>query len=122
MPVPAHTLTHEPTHHASLGGHMRRSNMNVDCVVLLALRIEGAPRPAPGAGRLDFENQAITHLFSGDAMSDPCVAGANLGATGCDMNPGLTIGAGPIAEIRLARERGAARADRHERRQSRNPS
>jgi hypothetical protein len=35
--------------------------MNVDRIILLALRIEGAPRPMSSAGRLDPEDEAIAH-------------------------------------------------------------
>src|SRR4029077_17487561 len=110
---PAHALTHEPAHHASPRGHVLGGDMNVDCVGLLPLRIDGVPRPMPSAGRLDLENKAITHPFPGDAVSDPCVARANLSAAGCDMDPGLAIGARPIAEVRgPVSKRDAARADR----------
>ena len=113
--------THEPAHHASPRGHVLVGDMDVDRVVLLALRIEGVPRPMPGAGRLDRKNKPIADLFSGDAMSDPRVARANRRAAGCDMDSGLAIGARPIAEIRLLGQRDAARADRHERRQMPQP-
>src|SRR5580704_15471724 len=97
---------------------MLGGDVNVDCVVLLALRIEGVPRPMSGTGRLDLENKAIAHVFSGDAVPDPRVARANLGTAGGDMDPGFAIAARPVAEIRRLRgKRDGASADRHERRQ-----
>ena len=91
---------------------------DIDRVVLLALRIEGVPRPMPGPGRLDLEDEAIAHLFSGGAVPDPRVARANLSAAGRDMDPGFAIAARPVAEIRRLRgKRDGASADRHERRQ-----
>src|SRR5271170_4964655 len=121
--LPAHALTHAPAHYASPRGHVLSSGMNVDRVVLLALRIEGGPRPMSSASRLDLENKAIAHVFSGDAVFDPCVAGANLSAAGCDMDPGLAIRARPTAEVRgLVSKRDAVCADRQQQPQRHNPS
>ena len=89
LPAPVHAFTHEPAHHTPPRGHMRIGGANADRVALIALRIEGAPGPMPGAGRLDPENKAIAHLLTGDAMSDPCVARANRRAARCDMDLGL---------------------------------
>jgi hypothetical protein len=39
MPVPVHALAHPSAHHASARGHVPVGDMNVDRIVLLALRV-----------------------------------------------------------------------------------
>ena len=95
--------------------------MDPHCVVAIALRIEGTPRPARSPGWADVGDKPVTNLFTGSAGPHPGVDAAKGRAAAFDPNMGLAIAAGPIAEKR--RTGGERRACRTERRQNpcRNP-
>jgi hypothetical protein len=99
----------------SIGSHAVIGDMEDHCVGLIALWIEGIPRPARGAGRGDVESKPIADLLAGDAAPDPSVESANLVAAAFNPDMGLAIAARPVPQKRrIAGECRARRSDQQE--------
>jgi hypothetical protein len=75
-------------------------DIDADCEVQIALRIEGVARPMFGSGWLELEDKPVPYLLVRGARPNPSVDCVNRRAARFDDDTRLALAASRTAEIR----------------------